>query len=98
MKRTFPFFCDQVNEIYQQASVMRISGHDVEVDHVIPLQGELVSGLHVPYNLAIIPAADNRSKNNRFTPFCEIYKKDVDGNEYTEVQYMDTNPDKETKS
>ena len=36
------------------------------VDHVIPLQGAVVSGLHVPNNLQVLRGIDNISKKNKF--------------------------------
>ena len=40
-------------------------GMQFHVDHMIPMQGEEASGLHVWYNLQVIPAHLNIGKGNR---------------------------------
>jgi 5-methylcytosine-specific restriction endonuclease McrA len=53
---------------YYQVAKMRTreTGVTWSVDHIIPLQAETVSGLHVSWNLQVITKAENIAKGNRF--------------------------------
>ena len=46
----------------------RRTGVPYAVDHIIPIQGELVSGLNVPWNLQVITQAENLKKSNKLAP------------------------------
>lgn len=56
---------EAIGIVYRAAEVIRASGFDVHVDHIIPLQGRRARGLHVHTNLRIIEANANRIKANR---------------------------------
>lgn len=57
---------DKIEMFYRLAQKWKSRfGEDFDVDHLEPLQGEEVSGLHVPWNLEVKLASENRSKGNR---------------------------------
>lgn len=56
-----------IEEIYNLASLRtKTLGFLWHVDHIIPIRGKKVSGLHVPQNLQVIPWIDNVKKSNKF--------------------------------
>ncbi len=57
----------RINRIYYIAQrVTAVTGIEHHVDHVIPLRGKLVSGLHVPENLMVVAYDYNCSKANKY--------------------------------
>lgn len=68
-KNATPLWADHERIVQVYADAKSLSddlGVQFEVDHIVPLQGKLVCGLHWEGNLQIIPANDNRRKANKF--------------------------------
>jgi len=58
----------EIEELYilaKELAWLNQDGQPFHVDHIIPLQGPNYSGLHVPWNLQLIPAMQNYKKGNK---------------------------------
>lgn len=60
---------DQLAEMrdayWEAARLTEQTGVAHEVDHIVPRTSEVVSGLHVPWNLQVLTRTENRKKGNR---------------------------------
>ncbi|MBT2771326.1 hypothetical protein J7J47_03660 [Halomonas sp. ISL-60] len=67
---------DQMLRYYEESTQLtKETGIKHHVDHIVPINGENVSGLHVPWNLQVIPAFNNISKGNKLLETIIIYDK-----------------------
>ena len=65
-----------IQEIYSLSTLRsQVTKIPHEVDHIIPMQGKFVSGLHVPNNLQILTRTENRRKRNEYNGEREAGKK-----------------------
>ena len=69
LARATPKWADRaaIKVVYDQcAETTQRTGIRHEVDHIVPLKGKRVCGLHVHWNLRVITRAENGAKSNRY--------------------------------
>ena len=56
-----------IRQIYDTSHwITKVTGLEHHVDHIIPMRGKLVSGLHIAENLRVLPGPENLTKGSKF--------------------------------
>lgn len=70
VKQAIPTWADlsAINGLYFLSDIFKRAGVILHVDHVVPINSDIVCGLHCEANLQLLPAFENTSKGNRHWP------------------------------
>ena len=63
-----PQWLTKNNLVEIEGIYLKASEQNLDVDHIVPLQGKTVCGLHVPWNLQLLTPNANKTKANRLPP------------------------------
>ena len=67
-----------IRRVYKQMRTLtRETGRQWSVDHIVPLDGVNVCGLHVAHNLQVIPLEENVAKANNWWPDSWVEQKEL---------------------
>lgn len=67
-----PLDKNRIRRLYKKARKQGLS-----VDHIVPLSSPLVCGLHVPWNLQLMPRKANMAKSNTHWPGCPFEQMEL---------------------
>lgn len=68
-KQAMPLWAnrEKINQFYIEAANMTdVTGEQYQIDHIIPIKGKKVCGLHVHENLQVLPWLENVQKHNHY--------------------------------
>lgn len=79
IRQATPAWADRsmIAAIYRDARHLKKLGFDVQVDHIVPIAGARVCGLHVPHNLRVIDRHRNVIRSNHSWPRMPMEQADI---------------------
>ncbi len=69
-----PKWLNELDELYLEEIYDLARRRNLEVDHIIPLKGKFVCGLHVPCNLQLLTRSQNAKKSNKVEDIVMVWE------------------------